>query len=287
MRSLLVAITVVLLAIAPLGSLSVWAEETEGYVDEAWLGVTINEDAAPMAQLDEFLGTSGILRERIKEGHRVSFDNSVEIPNVKSDEKAEAFHAHIPEVPDAPFMAVYVSEGEFVLDVMPPTSFIVNPAGDRAISLLENTSSDPNEAYYELNEDSPDSLLDEKGDPCTEMCTVPAPRVDGELARQDERTAVQLLPGDWILAPAGGLCVWCLMNTWAVPGTTGELFVYPLSGEEFSWAQSRTAFTKSAIEGTPAAEGIAANQSTSVTTELFSNAAAWAFFNPAPNCRSG
>ncbi len=184
-------------------------------------------------------------------------------------------------------MAVYVSEGEFVLDVMPPTSFIVEPAGDRPISLIENTSSDPNEAYYELNEGTAESLLDEKGDPCTEMCTVPGPRVDGQLARQDERTAIQLLPGDWILAPAGGLCVWCLMNTWAVPGTTGELFVYPLSDEEFSWAQAKMAFTKSASVGTPATEGIAANQSTSVTSEPLSNVAAWAFFNPAPNCRSG
>jgi hypothetical protein len=217
----------------------------------------------------------------------VSFDNSVESPNANPDEKAEAFHAHIPEVPDAEFMAVYVSEGEFVLDVMPPTSFIVDPAGDRPISLLENTSTDPNEAYYELNEDSPDPLLDEKGDPCTEMCTVPAPRVDGQLARQDERTAIQLLPGDWILAPAGALCVWCLMNTWAVPGTTGELFIYPLSEEEFSWAQAERSFVRSAVQGTPTAEGIAANQSISVTSEPLSNVAAWAFFNPAPNCRTG
>ena len=287
MRSLLVAITVLLLAIAPLGSLSVWALETESFIDEAWLGVTINEDAAPMAQLDEFLGTAGKLRERIKEGHRVSFDNSVESPNAKSDDKAEAFHAHIPEVPGSEFMAVYVSEGEFVLDVMPPTSYIVDPAGDRPISLLENTSADPNEAYYELNESAPESLLNEEGNPCTEMCTVPAPRVDGQLVTKDERTAIQLLPGDWILAPAGGLCVWCLMNTWAVPGTTGELFVYPLSDEEFSWAQSKLAFTKPALAGTPSAEGIAAGQSVSVTTHPLSNAAAWAFFNPAPNCRTG
>jgi hypothetical protein len=287
MRSLLVAIAVVLLAIAPLGSLSVWAQETESFVDEAWLGVTINEDAAPMAQLDEFLGTSGRLRERIKEGHRVSFDNSIENPNQKPGEKPEAFHAHIPEVPNAEFMAIYVSEGEFVLDVMPPTSFIVNPAGDRPIALLENTGTDPNEAYYELNEGTVESLLDETGDPCTEMCTVPAPRVDGQVAKQDERTAIQLLPGDWILAPAGGLCVWCLLNTWAVPGMTGELFVYPLSEAEFSWTQAERSFMRSALQETPAAEGIAANQSTSLTTDPLSNAAAWAFFNPAPNCRSG
>jgi hypothetical protein len=183
-------------------------------------------------------------------------------------------------------MAVYVSQGEFVLDVMPPTSYIVDPAGGRTISLLENTG-DPNEAYYELNESTSEALLGEKGDPCTEMCTVPAPRADGQLARQDERTAIQLLPGDWILAPAGGLCVWCLLNTWAVPGTTGELFVYPLSDEEFSWAQAMKAFTKSAFQGTPALETIAADQGASVTSEPLSNVAAWAFFNPAPNCRSG
>jgi hypothetical protein len=286
MRSLLVAITVVLLAIAPLGGLTVWAQETEDFVDEAWMGVTINEDAAPMAQLDEFLGTSGSLRERIKEGHRVTFDNSVGKSDEKSDDKSEAFHAHIPEVPDAEFMAVYVSQGEFVLDIMPPTSYIVDPAGNRKISLLENTG-DPNEAYYSLNESNPETLLGETGDACTEMCTVPAPKVDGQVARHDERTAIQLLPGDWILAPAGGLCVWCLLNTWAVPGTMGELFVYPLSDADFAWAQAKSAFKASAFQGTPGTEAVASNLSASVINEPLSNVAAWAFFNPAPNCRSG
>jgi hypothetical protein len=65
------------------------------------------------------------------------------------------------------------------------------------------------------------------------------------------------------------------------------LFVYPLSAADFSWTQAEKAFMKSAFQGTPATEDVAADQSASVTGEPMSNVAAWAFFNPAPNCRSG
>lgn len=271
MRSLLVIITVVLLGVAPLGGLTVLAQDSG---DEAWMGVTISENAAPMGELDAYLGTTGSLRARMKQGHRVTFENSGEM------------HAHIPEVPEAGFMAVYVNAGEFVLDVMTPTSFIVDPAGGRTLSRLTITG-DANVAYYSLNEASPEAVMNEDDQPCTEMCTVPPPRANGQLVSEDERTAVQLLPGDWILAPAGGLCVWCLLNTYAVEGTTGELFVYPLSDEEFAWAQAASAAATPSVQGSSATGAIAVIQDDAATSEPLSNSLAWAFFNPAPNCRSG
>jgi hypothetical protein len=273
MRRFIIFAIVALLGFAPLGGLSVWAQ---GSYDEAWVGVEISENSAPMEKLDEFLGTSGSLRARLKTGHRVTFENSGEM------------HAHIPEVPQAEFMAVYVNSGEFVLDVMPPTSYIVDTGDDRPIATLKIEEEDNDVAHYTLDESSAGLLRNEKSQPCTEMCTVPAPKADRQLGPEDERTAIQLLPGDWIIAPAGGICVWCLLNTYAVKGTTGELFVYPLSAEEFSWAQAKAG----GATATPTAQGalgedfMATDLGNSSSDEPLSNVAAWAFFNPAPNCRS-
>ena len=277
MRRLLVLAIVVLLGVAPVGGLSVWAQ---GSYDEAWSGVEIFENAAPMEKLDEFLGNSGSLRARLTTGHRVTFENSGEM------------RAHIPEVPEAEFMAVYVNSGEFVLDIMPPTSFIVDTAEDRPIAKLK-IEEEGIEAHYTLDESNPEQLQNENGVTCTEMCTVPPPKEDGQLVPEDERTAIQLLSGDWVLAPAGGICVWCLLNAYREKGTTGELYVYPLSAKEFSWAQAKVAGAAAAgTAATPTAQGtlgedfMATDLGASSRAEPLSNVAAWAFFNPAPNCRS-
>ena len=274
MRSLLVIVTVVLLAFAPLGGLTVWAQGGDE-VDEAFMGVEVVENAAPMEQLDEFLGTSGSLREQLKTGHRVTFENSGEM------------RAHIPEIEESEFMAVYVYSGEFVLDIMPPISYIVDTADDRAIRTL-NIKEEGIVAHYTLNESEGGQLENEKGAPCTQMCTVPAPKKGGQLVPEDERTAIQLLPGDWVLAPAGGICVWCLLNAYEETGTTGELYVYPLTDEEFSWAKAQVtgAAATPALQGTLGEESTVTDLGAPSTAEPLSNIAAWAFFNPAPNCRS-
>jgi hypothetical protein len=272
MRRLIVLAIVVLLGVAPLGGLSVWAQES----DEAWVGVEISENTAPMEQLDEFLGTSGSLRAQLTTGHRVTFENSGEM------------RAHIPEIDESEFMAVYVYSGEFVLDVMPPISFIVDTGDDRAIRTL-NIKEEGIVAHYTLNESESGQLQNEKGVLCTEMCTVPPPKKDNQLVSEDERTAIQLLPGDWVLAPAGGICVWCLLNTYAVEGSTGELFVYPLSAEEFSWAKAQAVDETAtpAAQGTLGEDFMASDLGASSAAEPLSNVATWAFFNPAGNCRGG
>jgi hypothetical protein len=277
MRRLIIFAIVALLGVAPLGGLTVWAQDGE---DEAWIGVEISENAAPMEPLDEFLGTSGRLREQLTTGHRVAFENSGEM------------RAHIPEVPESAFMAIYVSSGEFVLDVMPPTSFIVDTGDDRAIRTL-NIKQEGIVAHYTLNESESGQLQNEKGAPCTQMCTVPPPKKDGQLVSEDERTAIQLLTGDWVLAPAGGICVWCLLNAYDEKGTTGELYVYTLSAKEFSWAQAKaTGAAAAGTAATPAAQGtlgedlMTTDLGASSRAEPLSSVAAWAFFNPAPNCRS-
>jgi hypothetical protein len=271
MRRLIVLAIVALLGVAPLRGLSVWAQETG---DEAGIGVEIAQDAAPMEKLDEFLGTSGSLRSRLTTGHLVAFENSGEM------------HAYVPEIPESEFMAVYVNSGEFVLDVMPPTSYIVETDGDRPIRRM-NFSDEGSGAdavtIYTLDESDTGELLNENGAPCTEFCTVPPPQVEGDepFVKEDRRTAIQLLPGDWVIAPAGGICVWCLLNTYAESGMTGELYVYPLSDEDFSWATA----APSAYQGTSGEDSMATDLGTSGTTESLSNVAAWALFNPSSNCR--
>ena len=278
MRRLLIFVTVALVGFAPLAGTSVFARGQE-WTDEAFIGVTIEEGGASMEPLDAFLGTTGSVRERIPAGNLVTFKNSGEQ------------RAHVPEVPEAPFMAVYVAEGEFVLDVMAPTSFIVDPgderpSGDQRVVVFDVAITGDNEvAEYTMDPENPNYLRDEMGNECTEMCTVPAPRADdATVVEEDKRTAVQLLRSDWVIAPAGGLCVWCLLNAYAEGGDTGQLFVYPLSDEPFAWSVAKSA-TPSADQGGAAPLLLVSDDGVDAAEPL-TNAMAWAF-NPAPNCRGG
>ena len=275
----LLIIVIVTLGLASSSVLTVLAQEPVAWVDEAWDGVTIEEGAAPMDPLDAFLGSSGSLRKRIERGHLVTFVNS------DATQHPEKPHAHIPEVPDAEFMFVYIKEGEFALDVMPPTSFVVDPAGGRSVALLD-VSGDAYEAYYSLPDD-PQHLQNAKDQTCTEMCTVPPAWEDGFQRRADERAAIQLLPGDWIVAPAGGICVWCLLNHWGASGPTGQLYVYPLDDADFSWSSAKTEFQAIKAQATPSARASNADQRASTSPESLTQAMGWAFLSPAPNCRSG
>ena len=275
MRSLFTLVIVALIGLTPLAATSAFAR-SQGWTDEAFVGVTIEEGGAPMEPLDDYLGTSGSLRERIPVGNLVTFENSGEQ------------RAHVPEVPEAPFMAIYVEQGEFVLDVMAPTSLIVDPADDREfpLAVFEIAGDDQVAEYTLANPSDPRVLRNENGDPCTEMCTVPAPKTeDGRLVEEDMRTAVQVLPGDWIIAPAGALCVWCLLNEYAETGNTGKLFVYPLSDGTFAWSEAKSLAPNAYQGGADPLVG-APDLGDTVDAEPLTNVMAWAF-NPAPNCRGG
>jgi hypothetical protein len=274
-RRLIIFATVALLGVTPLGVVSVWAQ---GDVIEPWPGVKITEDEALLVKLNEFLGESGDLRAQLTTGYLVSFENSGDPYDIR---------AHIPELEAAEFMAVYVSSGEFVLDVMPPTSFIVETVDDRPIAML-NAEDVGDDTHYTLDQPTAPELLNENGESCTELCTVPPRRIAGEESslKEDRRTAIQLLTGDWVLAPAGGICVWCLLNAYHESGTTGELYVFPLPDGEFSWAQGPSAEATPALQGTLGEDSMVTDLGDSGTTGTLSNVAAWAFFNPAGNCRS-
>src|SRR5947208_780493 len=130
MRRFLVLALVGLLGIAPLSVRSVWAQ---GEPDEAWANVARPTVGAPLEQLDDLRGlleqfgspsqrqTESNIRDRlVKEppqtGYVVTFlDN----------------YAHVPEIPTAEQMAIFIRSGEFVLDNSGPAAFTVVPAGHR------------------------------------------------------------------------------------------------------------------------------------------------------------
>jgi hypothetical protein len=289
MRTLLLIITIVAFGAAPLGTLSVSAQGSEGWVDEAWDNVARPTLGAPLEMLDEFqkgLATFGadqqardvqgirdrLAQEKRQTGYVVTFQ--------------ETF-AHIPEIPEAELMAVYVRSGEFVLDNMGPQPFTVVPAGGRQVSTLQ-IKGDDQEAHYQLIKGDAGYAQDENGNPCTDVCVID-PQSKTEST---PRIALQLLEGDWVLLPGKELCVWCLLNQYAAAGqTTGILFVYPLlsptvSDEGFTWIRAWDADPEAQALATPSAEIIAPDSTSAVRDEPISDILAWAFFNPAPNCRS-
>lgn len=264
MRRLLILVTIALLGFAPLGGRVVVAQES--FEDEAWDGVTYEDSGVPMEPLNEFLGTSGTpesgtLREELSRAYRFTFEST------DPDR-----HPHIPEIPNAEFMIAIVETGEFVLDVMPPISFVVDPPPGEMINYMD-VSGDEWERTYKLNETA--FVLDEKGNPCTNLCTIVPPQTP------DEFVAIRLTEGYRVIAPSKAVCLWCLFNQYAHKGeTTGSILIYPLlpsttvSPEAFSW-----------IQAYKEEQATARQQPGSVVADPLSHVMAWGYFNPAPNCR--
>jgi hypothetical protein len=211
-------------------------------------------EATPSAQV---AGNPSIV-DRLNKVHRVVFRNPSDIDR-----------AHIPEVQGAEFMVVIVKSGEFVVDVKGPGSFLVDPGLDPepaqdGVAQIEvmraeitDTDTEREVRYYPTGQ----FVLDEKGMVCTSLCTV-LPGV-----------AVQLTVGDRIIAPAGAICIWCMLNAGEDDPSDphGALFVFPLLDDE-------EVFTWSRYDLGPAA----AQQA---TPEMMVGAAPWAMFNPSATCR--
>jgi hypothetical protein len=184
-------------------------------------------------------------------------------------------------------MAVYVRSGEFVLDNMGPEPFIVVSGDGRTVSSLQ-ISGDDQEAHYELIDGEAAYVQNENGESCPKVCVID-PQASPE---NTSRVALQILEGDWVLLPGKELCVWCLLNQYAAKGqTTGILYVYPLmprgaGPEGFTWIEEWDSRHAARTEATPSAEMIAPDATSAARNEPISDILAWAFFNPAPNCRS-
>jgi hypothetical protein len=269
MRRLLVLFAIALLAIAPLGGRSVSALDLEG--DWGWEGVDLPKPPGDAAAADEglkaLLGESGNLRSELTP-LEVTFRNPGDLRS-----------AYIPELVGVEFMAVVVNSGDFILDVKGPGSYLIEPrlfGGDDTIEIMVGRISDDRmTSWYE---ETNDYILDEKGNVCTTRCTV----LPG--------TVVRVSAGNGIIAPAGAICVWCLLhqdkNGAAV--MEGRLFVYPLlrdnKVENFSWIRYYDPPLTSAqatSEATPSA-----SLTDPGMPDVGPVTMAWAF-NPAPGCQKG
>jgi hypothetical protein len=289
MSRLLVLALVALLSLSPLMWISAEAQQgqeppadaTDAY-EWPWEGVdpiteVPREDTVSWKKLTDFLGIrdpqspNATPIEASLVGFRVRFHNL-------SDER----NAYIPEILGAEFMVVIVNEGEFILDIKGPGSYLVDPMlngnGDQNIEVMNGEiSNDPPGIYYET---TGLVIMDENGQECGRLCTV----LPG--------FAVKLETGDSVIAPAGAICVWCLFQEelegpatteTATPEledlATGELLVFPFVRRDytFSWLRDMAGVT-----GTPEATP-SARQIPSGALRAAPEMAVLAF-NPGPGC---
>jgi hypothetical protein len=288
MRGLLVIFTIVLLGVAPLGGPTVWAQEN---TDEAWNNVARPTAGAPLERLDELYSNLNSLG---------ATDQAEDVQSIQSrlvDSDPQMGYvisflqplSHIPEIPEAELMAVYVRSGEFVLDNMGPDPFTVIPGGDGTVRTM-TIGGDEQTAYYTLNEGSSGLLQNASNQDCTGYCVVTPPSFG---AANEPRIALQLLEGDWVILPGAELCVWCLFNQHLGEGvTTGILYVFPLlpatvNADEFTWIQKWDAAPKPEYVEAVHPTTLAATTDGSGADEPLPGIMAWGYFNPAPSCRSG
>lgn len=257
MRRFFILAIVALLGALPFAtaSRSVLAQQPPASL--AWEGIGAPAASASKAALEQFLGAG--LGESADDNSLVARLAAYEVPFNQE-------LAHVPEIPDngAEFMIVVVQTAEFALLVYDET-LVVDPATPRQVEILNGLEypQAPEQIYFER---SGTYLKDENDGNCESMCTI----LPG--------TAVLLLAGDRIIAPAGHECYYCLLN-----GDSGSLLVYPLlrAGHDFSWTEHRLAALASASGDS------GARQLDDGATEAPSGMMAWAFFNPGPGCHRG
>jgi hypothetical protein len=100
------------------------------------------------------------------------------------------------------FMVVEVKQGIFALEVGDNGTFIVDPAGEAPIQFVDLPRTIDPPYVVPL----PNYVRNAAGNICTNMCALPL------------RAAVQVKPGDIVIAQANALCLWCLLH-----GTRSEV----------------------------------------------------------------
>jgi hypothetical protein len=177
------------LAFAPVAILQTAAQEIESDFGEP--------STAPQFE--------GVARPRFQDGMRTPGEGSVlqpyEVFFAEQYARIENLSA-IDETPtfETEFMVVEVKQGIFGLQVGDNGTFIVDPAGESPIQIVNLPATPP---YVEPQHKY---VRNAAGNICTNMCALPL------------NTAVQVKPGDIVIAQANALCLWCLLH-----GTRSEL----------------------------------------------------------------
>jgi len=107
------------------------------------------------------------------------------------------------------FMVVEVKQGIVAHQVGEKGTFIVDPAGEAPVQIVDLPRDPPYvvpRAKY---------VRDAAGNICTNMCAIPP------------KAAVQVKPGDIVIAHANAVCLWCLLH-----GTRSELGTATESGRD-------------------------------------------------------
>ena len=185
------------------------------------------------------------------------------------------YRPQVPEIEDAEFMVVIVESGSFVLNILPSSpAFVVDPPEGSTISYMDVTGewADPPKEGFTY-EESNRLVLDENGEPCTDLCTVHPPPRGLDPPQKTRSPSRSKRVSRWKLA--GNFCLWCLIK-----GQEGSLLVYPYmkDGREFSWVSSYNATRLASPE---AVEFLQADPTISDTTV---GRIAWAF-NPGSSCK--
>lgn len=177
------------------------------------------------------------------------------------DEKTPTFESE--------FMVVEVKQGTFALHVGDKGTFIVDPAGETPIQLVDLPQSD--EPPYVVPRDR--FVRDAAGNTCTNMCALPL------------NTAVKVKPGDIVIAQQDALCLWCLLH-----GTRSELVTEtrppepkPDSGLLLVSVQLENADDPDSFSWVREWDSAASGRATPSASGELSSAMAWAF-NPPSGC---
>jgi hypothetical protein len=190
--------------------------------------------------------------------------------------------AAVPAIDYAEFMLVAVQQGTFVLDLAPESTterspagaFLVHPSGGEPIPMMTRTNyAEPGPHYIPAGGNVPNATG--PGD-CTSMCLIPV------------EVAVQVKPGDRIVAQEGAICLWCLLNQTPTEGDEkGLLLVTPIvpltaAANEFSWITSWDDTTANFNAQTQTVR-IGSEGTDSMSREPVMMG--WALFNPGTSCR--
>jgi len=222
MRCIRFAAFIALLSLVPLAGVAAQAGESDfGPVstDEQFEGV-----AVPRVQV----GTETSLDGAILQPYEVYFGEQYARMENLIDDQTPTFTTE--------FMVVEVKQGIFALEVGAEGQFFVDPIGETPIQFVELPSVGP-PYVVPLSK----YVRNTAGNICTNMCALQL------------NTAVQVKPGDIIIARADSLCLWCLLH-----GTGTELspeggagsradsglllisvqLAEPIDRDSFSWIQA-------------------------------------------------
>lgn len=235
----------------------------------------------------EIITTEDVPWERVSRPRPVSEDEPVGGAGTSPIEKVQQYEVYfaeeaaaVPAIENAEFMLIAVQQGTFVLDLAPESTaerspagaFLVHPSGGEPIPVMTRTNyAEPGPHYIPAGA----NVQDASGD-CINMCLIPA------------EVAVEVKPGDRIVAQEGAICLWCLLNQTAVEGDEqGLLLVSPVvsvmaESGSFSWTtawddttasfNAQTQTVRVGSEGTDSMSGEPVKMG-------------WALFNPGTNCR--